>query len=105
MLAQGADSNASDKTQASVLFYTMAVKENMSVISLLLGKGKNVSESLKSDLRNTELSDHTCRPGRTLQDRRHFVRGQPQLAGSVDNILQIHPVPVLLFGIAEACDV
>ena len=74
------------KTWVPVLFYTMAVKGNMPVITLLLGKGTSVSESPKGDLRNTELSDHTCRPGRTLQDRRHLRRGHSQLTCSGDNI-------------------
>ena len=45
MLAQGADSNASDKTQASVLSYTVAVKGNMPVVMLLRQRRKRERKS------------------------------------------------------------
>jgi len=43
LLAQGADPNASDKDGVPVLFYAVAVKDNLPVIMLLLGKGANVN--------------------------------------------------------------
>jgi ankyrin repeat protein len=43
LLAQGANPNASDKAGVPVLFYAVAVKDNLLVITLLLGKGANVN--------------------------------------------------------------
>ena len=43
LLAQGADPNASDKAGVPVLFYAVAVKDNLPVITLLLSKGANVN--------------------------------------------------------------
>ena len=112
LLAQGAEPNAFDKARVLILFYAVAVKGNMPVVMLLLGKGVHVNAwdprgntvlaeaappaagpvgtgvvvgrrsqgsdvfllRPKSDLRNTGVSDHTCCPERTLQDRRHLRR-------------------------------
>ena len=43
LLAQGADPNTSDKAGVPALFYAVAVKDNVPVITLLLGKGANVN--------------------------------------------------------------
>ena len=43
LLAQGADPNTSDKDGVPVLFYAVAVKDNLPVITLLLSKGANVN--------------------------------------------------------------
>ena len=43
LLAQGADPNTRDKAGVLALFYAAAVKDNLPVVTLLLGKGASVN--------------------------------------------------------------